>query len=104
MRISRYIPVLALAALCSAPVLADGVDRESAARRPNEAGALPDTETLQTYGETIPSASAPPLPAARTRERLPLPRTASPLAILAVSGFMALAAGGGLYRLRRESH
>jgi hypothetical protein len=104
MRISGYVPVLALAALCSAPVLADGVGRESAARRPNEAGALPDYDTVQTYGEALPSAPVPPLPAARTMERMPLPRTASPLAVLAVSGLMALAAGGGLYRLSRESH
>ncbi len=104
MRIFRYVPVLVLATLCSAPLLAQGVDRESAARRPNEAGALPESETLQTYGESLPSAPAPPLPAARTTERLPLPRTASPLAVIAVSGLMALAAGSGLYRLSRESH
>jgi len=94
-----------------------GVDRASAASKPNEAGALPESSTYeerltpdgaQDSGSTV-TTEAPeeaaystptdstPEPAARA-----LPATASPLASLTVSGLIFLATAGGLYRLRRE--
>ncbi len=99
-----------------------GVDRASAAAKPNEAGALPESSPQaarntpdgtqeERYGsaETAPpsaqdpaeQAAAAPDSSAGVEER-ELPATASPLAHLTVSALLALAAGGGLYRLRRE--
>ena len=104
MRLARWLMAGVVMACCASPVLAQGIDRQSAAARPNEAGALPESESIMTY-EAQPSDTASPseFPAGIASERLYLPATASPLAVLAVSGLMALAAGGGLYRLRRES-
>jgi LPXTG-motif cell wall-anchored protein len=96
-----------------------GVDRASAASKPNEAGALPESAAVArrdapdgaaqqepydpapaaAQSAAEPAAESDSSPAAAERE---LPQTDSPLAILGLSGLTALAAGGGLYRLRRE--
>ena len=98
-----------------------GVDRASAAGKPNEAGALPESSArdgrltpdgAQDSGSTASSApsvssdstAAPDAVADQTPEPATraLPATASPLASLTVSGLIFLATAGGLYRLRRE--
>jgi hypothetical protein len=90
-----------------------GVDRASAAGKPNEAGALPESSYApqspdggqdSAYPATTASEPSPPrvndeAPAPEARA---LPATASPLAALTVSGLIFLAAAGGLYRMSRE--
>ena len=100
-----------------------GVDRASAAGKPNEAGALPESsehegrltpDGAQESGSTASTASTAepdavadqtPEPAAEPAAEpsaRALPATASPLASLTVSGLIFLATAGGLYHLRRE--
>jgi hypothetical protein len=123
MRIPRGSTILALALLGGSVAIAQntewqqarhGVDRTTAAGKPNEAGALPESTPPAMPDGSQDAATAPQRdvdfadaavvheasPRAEARE---LPRTASPLALLSVSGLMALAAGGGLYRLSRNS-
>jgi hypothetical protein len=91
-----------------------GVDRASAAGKPNEAGALPESSPARqspdgAQDSAYPATNATPepstlsaadeVPAPETRA---LPATASPLASLTVSGLIFLAAAGGLYRMSRE--
>lgn len=119
MRVSGGSIVFALALLGASvgvaqntewPEARHGVDRASAAGKPNEAGALPESAPATPDGSqdaaTAPQRDVDFTEAAVVHETSPareLPRTASPLAVLSVSGLMALAAGGGLYRLSRNS-
>jgi len=94
-----------------------GVDRESAAGKPNEAGALPESSSPRqspdgaqesAYPAPTPTPEPTTASAPSVTEEVPapevraLPATASPLASLTVSGLIFLAAAGGLYRLSRE--
>jgi hypothetical protein len=91
-----------------------GVDRASAAGKPNEAGALPESSYTRQSPDgaqdtAYPATTAAAEPATPSlREEAPalearaLPATASPLASLTVSGLIFLAAAGGLYRMSRE--
>lgn len=94
-----------------------GVDRASAAGKPNEAGALPESAYARqspdgaqdsAYPATTTAAepAAPSEPSVAEEVPAPearaLPATASPLASLTVSGLIFLAAAGGLYRMSRE--
>jgi hypothetical protein len=92
-----------------------GVDRASAAGKPNEAGALPESSPVRptpdgAQDSAYPVTTTTPAPATTSvadevpaPETRALPATASPLASLTVSGLIFLAAAGGLYRMSREA-
>lgn len=103
MRVPSVMAAMAIVICGATPCVADGVDRASAAGRPNEAGALPESETLQTYGEQTPPAVEPAQLGRLDSATMPLPATASPLAYLALSAAVALAAAASLARLERQS-